>query len=127
MLVGSSGWEYAVPFVTIALLSTTLPGRRDVDEESVSEPAPLAPELLHCLSGSAPVVAGLDTTRVNGLPTDVQYARFLPDRRGVILADRTDPFPRVFDRTGRLITTALPRGDATVHRRMKRYGMEWPK
>lgn len=110
MRLESTRWDFAVRVVAIALLST-VSAACDAAEESAAQPAPLSSALAHYLTDSARIVAGLDTSNANGILTDVWYGRILPGRRGVILADRTDPFLRVFDLTGRLITTALPRGE----------------
>lgn len=97
--------------VAIALFLATPPGCRDVGGELANDSAPLSPELAHFLTDSAAIVAGLDTAEANGMLTHVRHGRVLPGRNGVILADRAEPFLRVFDLTGRLITTALPKGD----------------
>ena len=99
----------AIAVVGIALVVTA--ACRDAMDEDATEPAPLSPELALYLTDSAPIVAGLDTSDADGLLTWVRHGRILPDQRGIILADETDRFLRVFDRTGRLITTALPRGE----------------
>lgn len=96
--------------VAVALIVTITAGCGDARDEQATDTAPISRELAHYLSDSAPIVAGLDTTNVDGLLSDVWYGRILPGGRGVVLADRTGPFLRVFDRTGRLITTALPLG-----------------
>ena len=97
--------------VAIAALATTHPPCGDGVDQPATDPAPVSLELSGVLNDSDRVVAGLDTSEVSGYLTWVWYGRILPDQRGVILADQTAPFLRVFDRTGRLITTALPRGD----------------
>ena len=103
--------RFAISALAIGLLSISPSACRDVAQESASEPAPLSAELAQYLTDSARIVAGLDTSNANGILTSVWYGRILPDRHGVILADRADPFLRVFHRTGRLITTALPKGE----------------
>lgn len=110
MRVRPSRWESSIAVVAIALL-TTIPACRDVAVKSATQPAPPSHELARYLTDSARIVAGLDTSRVNGILTDVRYGRILPNRPGVIIADRVDPFLRVFDGTGRLISTALPSGE----------------
>ena len=106
-----SRWESAIAVVAIALLTTNTPACHDVAEESATQPAPFSQELARYLTDSARIVAGLDTSHVNGILTDVWYGRIQPNRPGVIIADRVDPFLRVFNGAGRLISTALPRGE----------------
>lgn len=111
MRVRPSRWESAIAVVAIALLTTIIPACHDVAEESATQPAPLSLELARYLTDSALIIAGLDTSGVNGILTDVRYGRILPNRPCVVIADRVDPFLRVFDGAGRLISTALPRGE----------------
>lgn len=73
-------------------------------EEPTRSPA------LAALLAAAPVVAGADTSQRDGVLGNVRHARLLTDGAGVVVADFATPFLRVFDRRGRLVTTALPRG-----------------
>ena len=109
---GTGRWGSGIPpGLAIALLVATSPACRDVNDNSPSGLIPLSPELSHYLNNTVRVAGGLDTSSVDGILTNVWYGRILPGRRGVILADRTDPFLRIFDRTGQLVTVALPAGE----------------
>jgi len=74
------------------------------------EKAPPFSQELAALLASAPVVAGRDTTHPDGELGSVRHARLLNDGAGLVVSDFAPPFLRVFDRTGRLIDTALPQG-----------------
>ena len=101
----------SAPVVATALLAVTLNACFDAKDELAAEYAPLSQELADFLNDSAIIVGGLDTSKVNGLLSNVWYGRILPGNRGAIVADRSDPFLRMFDRSGRLLAAALPRGE----------------
>ena len=80
------------------------------DHAPAHVPAKLS-EAAESLLVNGQVVGGRDQTNDNGLLYDVKYARVLPDGRGVVAADDAPPLLRLFDSTGHLMATALPRGD----------------
>lgn len=57
------------------------------------------------------IVAGADTTNVDGLLANPYYARILHGHNGFLVSDRAPPFLRVFDTNGKLLSSALRRGD----------------
>jgi len=88
----------------LSIIATLAACAEQPPEEPTRSPA------LEELLAAAPVVAGADTSHPDGVLGRARYARLLAGGAGVVVADFAAPFLRVFDRRGRLVATALPRG-----------------